>query len=412
MTATIAKTGREQRKKTAAARSRLPALDSFYRYVLPPITPGEFQFELTLLRPKLPDFALSNFCESFSWEESSSEMTGSMLLRRSDAGNAATLPIERGHRVRCRVKWMGGWYVLWTMRCNPPEVQAEQGLVSVELKDDLDLIKRTKRDWSFRATKRRHFGYFPQEIVRTVCKRSGIKMGAIAKGRYRVPAFSLKNASPLDVFKRAYAHEKQKTGRSFVIRLRDGKLEIVPLRRNPILYILSKQIQTALITQEAAAKTPATVLTGRARIGTGKSARKISYTAYDRKVVERFGYVHDTHNYGRVNSRGDLKGRVQHDLANKLKVNRTATVTHEGIPFIRRGDGIKLDLREEGFAGAQAFVYATTAQHAVSGSDYVSTWTFTADDPFVKVKAEEEKAQRAQKRSERKRSQTKVAGKA
>lgn len=395
--------GREQRKRSPTARSRMPALDQFYRYTLPPITPGEFDFELTLLRPKLPPVNLDRFCESFMWEESSSEMTGNLQLHRPDAANPATLPIQRGQRVRCRVKWSGSWYVLWTMRVQPPEVQPEENNVSVNLVDDMDLIKRTKRDWSFRSTKHRRFGYFPEEIVRLVCKRAGIKIGAIAKGRHRVPSLHLKNATPLDVFKQAYSHEKVKTGRSFVIRIRDGKLEIVPLKRNPVVYLLAKQIRTALISQEPASEDPATVLTGRGRVGSGKDAKKVSYTDYDRAVVEQYGYVHNTKDYGRVESKTDLRGKVQRDLAKQLKVNRTATISHQGIPFIRRGDGAKLAFPKEGFSGAHAFVYATTATHNVQGSNYQSTWDFTTDDPFVKLKEEAEKDQREEKRKERKR---------
>jgi hypothetical protein len=396
-------TGREQRKRSATGKARTPSLDSFYRYSLPPVTPGDFSFELTLLRPGLSSVPLDRLCESFEWNESSSEMTGSMQLRRPRTDEPGSLPIERGHRVRCRVRWAGSWYVLWTMRVQPPETNLEEGLVQVTLQDDMDLIKRTKRDWSFRQTKHRRFGYFPEEIVRLVCKRAGIRVGAIATGRHRLPSLSLKNATPLDVFKAAYKHEREKTGRSFVIRIRDGKLEIVPLKRNPAVYVLARQIQTAMLQQEPANENPATVLTGRGRIGSGKAAKKVSYTDYDRAVVKRFGYVHREKDYGRVESVGDLRGKVERDMANMLKVNLTANIQHAGIPFIRRGEGAKLNLPKEGFSGKQAFVYATTATHTVSAGGYTSTWDFTTDDPYVKLREEAEKAQREAKRNERKR---------
>jgi hypothetical protein len=404
--------GRQQRKRTPAARSRLPSLDHFYRYALPPMTPGDFTFELTLLRARQKPLDITINCESFTWNESSSEMTGNLQLHRSDPANPNTLPIERGASVRCRVRWEGSWYVLWTMRVKPPESQLEENSTSVDLLDDMDLIKRTKRAWSFRKTKHRKFGYFPEEIVRIACKRQGIKTGAIAKGKHRVPSITLKKASVLDVCKRAYAHEKQKTGRSFVIRIRDGKLEIVPLKRNPLVYILSKQIQSALLAQEAASETPATVWTGRARLDKGKDAKKISYTDFNRKVVAKLGYVHHEHDYGKVDSRADLKSKVQRDLAKALKVTRTAQVQYQGIPFIRRGDGAKLDLPGEGFKGKDAFVYATTAAHTVQGATYTSTWDFTTEDPFVVLREQAEKEQRDAKRKERKRTKTKVAGKA
>lgn len=412
MSAAKSTKGREQRKRTAQARARQPALDRFYRYSLPPITPGDFKFELTLLRPHLPPFSLDRALESFGWVESSSEMTGNLQLHRPNPANPASLPIQRSHRVRCRVHWAGSWYELWTMRCKPPQLQPEEDIVTVELADDMDLIKRTKRDWSFRQTKRRHFGYFPEEIVRLVCRRAGIRVGAIAKGRFRVPSLHLKNATPLDVFRAAYKHEKEKTGRSFVIRIRNGKLEIVPLKRNATIYLLAGQIQTALLTQEPASETPATVLTGRGRIGSGKDAKKVSHTSFNRAVVERLGYVHHEKNYGRVESAGDLRGKVERDLAKMLKVDTTATIQHAGIPFIRRGDGAMLNMPREGFKGARAFVYATTATHTVQGATYDSSWDFTTDDPYVKLREQAEAEQRAAKRRERKRAKPTVSGKA
>lgn len=411
MTATRT-SGRQQRKQTRVARSRVPALDRFYRFALPPIVPGDFEFELVLLRPGLPDLPLQDYCESFEWDESSSEMTGNLQLRRPDPARPVSLPVQRSHRVRCRARWAGAWYVLWTMRCEPPESNLEEDVaVTVNLRDDMDLIKRTRRDWSFRQTKHRRFGYYPHEIVRLVCKRAGIKVGHIARGRHRVPSLHLTNASPLDVFKQAYKHEKLKTGQSFVIRIRDGKLEIVELRRNAIVYVLQEQIISALVTQQPASETPATVLTGRGRIGSGKDARKVAFTAYDRAVVRRFGYVHHTKQYGRVQSASDLRGRVKRDLARMLRVNRTATVQHPGIPFLRRGEGAKLNLPFEGFAGRQAFVYATTATHTVQAGTFRSTWDFTTADPYTRLKAQAEREQRAQKRRERRRAKVKAAGK-
>lgn len=404
--------GREQRKRTPVGRARQPALDRFYRYSLPPITPGDFDFELTLLRPRVAPFGLTRMCESFQWVEASAEMTGNLQLHRPVPSSAASLPIERSDRVRCRVKWAGAWYELWTMRVKPKQVQPEEDLVSVDLVDDMDLISRTKRDWSFRQTRHRQFGYLPEEIVRLVCREMGIRVGAIARGRFRIPTLHLKNASALDVFRAVYKHEKDKTGRSFVIRMRNGKLEIVPLRRNASIYVLERQIQAALLTEEPASETPGTVLTGRGRIGSGKDARKVSHTEFDRGVIERFGYVHRDKSYDRVTSTVDLREKVRRDLAKMLKVNLTANITHAGIPFIRRGEGAKLLLPAEGFTGAKAFVYATTAAHNVQSATYTSTWDFATDDPFVKLKAQAEAEQRAAKRKERQRSKTKVAGKA
>lgn len=404
--------GREQRRQSKTAKARTPNLAHFYRYKLPPIRPGDFLFELTLLRARRPSLKLDTMLESFTWDESASELTGNLQLHRERPGQPASLPIARGQQVRCRVRWAGAWYVLWTMRTKAPEVQLDTNTVSVDLADDMNPLRRAKRDWSFRKTKRRPHGYFAHEVARIACRRAGLRARAVARGRFRVPGFTMKGRSALEPIKHAYAYERSKTGTQFVIRIRDGELEVVPLRRNAMVYVLGGEIISALLSQEPASETPATVLTGRGRVGSGHKARKVSYTDYDRKVVQQLGYSHREHDYGRVDSHSDLRSKVQRDLAKQLKVTRNAQVTASGIPFIRRGDGAELALPGEGYKGKNAFVFATTAAHTVQGSSYQSTWDFTSTDPFIALREEAAAAQRKRKREERKRTKTKAAGKA
>jgi Arc/MetJ family transcription regulator len=210
-------------------------------------------------------------------------------------------------------------------------------------------------------------------------------------------------ASGLKVIIAAYQYETEKTGRIFVIRMRNGRLEVLPYQRNSVLYVLADQIRTSLTTKKPYSPKPASVLTGIARLGKGKHAKRIRHTEYRAAVVRRIGKIHREKNYGRVTSRHELREQVRRDLAKMLRYELAATVQHQGIPFIRRGDGIKLDLAGEGFHGAKSFVYVTAARHQVQVASYTSEFDVTTVDPFRKDQKRLEKEARERARQKRKR---------
>lgn len=385
------RSGREQRRKSVTAQSRTPDLSKFYRYHLPSITPGEFEFDLDLLRPRQPPLSLNRLVDTFGWDDEQSVLTGSLTAYRPDPERPITLPVTRNQLVRCRVRWDGPTYELWTMRTAAPQIQVDTGNVQIDLTDDLAKLDTGKRDWWFRRTKHRKHGYTCDEIARVVCSELGVAAGELTKGTARVE-IKMRNATGLAVLRAAYQKEKASAGRSFVIRMRQGSLQILPLARNPVAYVLADQIQTALIAQKKGGAQPVTVLTGRGHVGSGKRAKKVSYTAFDRQVVRALGYVPHTKDYGRVDSHADLRGQVTRDLAQGLRLNDTITISHAGIPFILRGDGVQIRLPAEGYSGQQGFAFCTRANHTVQAGVYTTDWDFTLNDPFLAQQRADQKA--------------------
>lgn len=392
---TVKGDGRDQYRRTASARARRPNLSRYYARKMSKITPGEYVFHLDLLTGRQV-IRLDETVASFEWVDEDAILTGSMTLHRPDPAKRSSLPIGRGMRVRCRVKTGGRLYELWTMRTEPPEVQVEDGTVSVALKDDMELVTRSRRHYVFRKTKRRPHGWFGHKLLRAAARKDGIKLGTITKCEHRMPKVDLRG-SFLDLAVKVYAHEREKTGRTLVLRMRNGRFEAVPYRRNRILYVLADEIRSAFVTQEPKKARPATVIMGRGRIG----KKRIRHTEFRRDIVRRFGYVKREENFGKVDSRGELRRRCKRLLARNLRVETKATVQVQGIPFIRRGDGCQLRLPSEGFRGEDSFVYATAVRHQVQGGTYTTEADFTRVDPFLKDRERREKAQREKKRKER-----------
>lgn len=399
--------GRDQRRKSKTATARTPDLSHFYRYRLPPITPGEFQFTLEMLRPHKPPLSLDRMVDTLSWDDEQSTLTGNLTAYRPDLDDPTSLPITRGMLVRCRVKWDGPTYELWTMRTKAPRIEVDTGNVSIDLEDDMAKLDVGKRDWWFRKTKHRPHGWTCDEVAKQVARTLGVKVRRVSQGTTRFE-LKLKHTTGLAVLRAAYGKEKAHAGRSFVIRLRNGALEIVPLQRNPIAYVLSRQIQTALITQKGGSQQPYTVLTGRGHVGKGSDAKKVLFTAYDRRVVRLLGYVHHTKNYGRVDSHADLRGQVRRDLAKELRLTNTVTIQHQGIPFILRGDGVQIDLPREGFKGSDSFAFCTRANHTVQAGTYTTEWDFSLRDPYLAQQRADQKAAKKRAAKRKKRSRPKL----
>jgi hypothetical protein len=391
--------GRHQRQQKAAAR--VPDLRRFYGRSLPAVTPGEFEFRLDLLRPGADPLALDAHLVAFEWMDEEAALTGNLQLRRP-GDSWASLPIGRGHLVRCRVRWAGRWYELWTMRCDIPTTTVEDRSITVDVKDDMALIRSTERHYRYRATKRQPHGQFGHDILRDAAKRDGIRLGALVECTQRLKKVEVRG-SFIDLATHVYSEEKTHTGQSFVMRMRDGRFEVVHYRRNRVLFVLGDEMRALSVTPQPKVDNPATVITGVGRVGHGKGAKTVRHTEYRRAIVDRFGYSRKTRNFGHVGSAAELREKVQAALAKQLAVDRTATVQVQGLPFVRRGDGLLLDAPEERFAGEDAFVFATAVRHQVEGGSYTTEVDVTSDDPFVKAARAREAAARARKAAARKR---------
>lgn len=395
--------GQKQRARTRKARLRRPDLRRYYRNELSDITPGAFEFNVQVIGQSGVATSIDSAVESFRWTDDGTALTGDLSLRRPDPTDASSLPIRKGYQVRLRVRWKSRWYVVWTMRADSPETDLGEGTVTVEVADDLDRLRRNKRNWYFRKTKSRKRGWRADEIARKAGRREGVRIGKLARGTTRFE-LTRKDASALDIVKAAYAKEREATGRRFIIRLRNGRLDVVPYRRNPILYVLKDQISAALLSEEQKSR-PVTVVRARGRLGKGRGSKKLRMTVFRKSLVNQFGYLSRDKDYGRVSSRAALRRAATRELAKEVRIRNTASITFPGIPFIARGDGMRWIVDEPGWKGRaehsldRSFVYVRSIAHEVTDT-YTSTAEIAQEDPYAKdaARLDAERRQRAKKR--------------
>lgn len=398
--------GRQEARETREAKLKRPNVRAYYGRELTDVRPGQFEYRVTLMRGAgVAPLALDRVVEQVTWTDEGDELVGSLRLRRPDGKDS--VPIGVGHRVKLEVRWAGGWYELWQMAVQPPSGDPASGVDEVELKDDLAILAANRRDWSFRKTKKRGKGWLPQEVTRAVAARAGVRVGALPEGKHRINRLVKKGVTDLSVIIAAWEHEKDKTNERYILRMRNGRLEVVTLRRNAILYVLKEQIQAAATEQKRKMR-PVTVIVARGRIGKGKDAKKVTRTVYSSRVVRRYGRVSREKDYGTVRSVADLRAQARVDLAKELRVEYTASVTVPGVPFIRRGDGAQWITDEPGWSGStteirdRSFVYVTRVSNTVAADGQTTDLEFTQQDPFAKEALRLDRARRKAAEARRK----------
>ncbi|MGH2938129.1 MAG: XkdQ/YqbQ family protein, partial [Solirubrobacterales bacterium] len=231
--------GRKERSNSEVGQLRAPNLNALYTQKLRNVEAGEFEFRVVLVRPEKPAedrlMILDRAVTAINWTEESPVVSGSITVQRPSPLAVHSVPIREYHRIRLLVHWAGSWFRLWELRVNSEPEPSSGGEMTIDLVDPLAALRQNERDWEFKKDKHRPKGWTPEEIVRYVARKEGIELGKIAKGKAQIKKLKM-TGSGLDVIMRTYARERQKTGRKFVIRFRNGKLEIVPIERHKVLY--------------------------------------------------------------------------------------------------------------------------------------------------------------------------------
>lgn len=415
--------GQRERRRSHQHHLPLPRLGQLYDRELSDSHPGNYEFRLALMtrgqrgRP----LHLDRLVTGFSWADESSTLTGNVTIYRPDPDTPHLLVVRQGELLRCEVHRGDSWYRLWDMRIGAPSVDPIAGTITFDLSDDLEILRRDTHDWIFRKTKRRKRGWFLHEIVREVARRLGLRLGRVVRGRKRIDKLIKKGATALDVLRAACQKERDETKARLIIRIRDGRLEVIPYRRNVTLYQLGTRMESIQLDASTAKSRPTTVIRAKGKVGKGKDAKKVEEMVFHRGVTRRYGRVVQEKDYGHVDSRRDLRRQARRDLAKAIRVKRTAQFTHRGIPFIRRGHAIRWPNEEPGWHGREeghfrrggeltnrnrTFTFVTSITHTVDGADYTMDLTTSQEDPYYKDRDRRdlERQKKAHERRRRRRS--------
>lgn len=355
-----------------------------------------------------------------TWAEEGITTTGTINVASPDPMERADRKylVGDGDRIKFDGWWGGRWRNIFVMRVKDPNDDLATREGTFTLADDSELIGMNEGDFKFKKEKkRRPKGWKCHQVAIKVAHDWKFPLGHVAKGTKDITNLVEHGVSPIDVISKAYKEERDYTGRRFVFSWKHGRLHITKLRRNPILYALREQIVAATVTRSRGPKFfTALELTATLKgEKSNKKAKKIKAVVVSHKAAKRYGYIRKQHKLKRsVKSRQEMIDIGRRIIAKKIRERTLPEIqlTHTGIPWIRRGDAIEINLPEYGFThkprsvppfegGSYDIVFVNSISHTVDVSGHTMDMSFTIKDPVAEQASDIREARDRRRREEK-----------
>lgn len=387
-----------------ATSQKKPDVSRLYQRQVAPVDLSSQEFRARLIRSNIggPPLNVDGLITSLEWRAISGDpvLQGTLALQIPDIGPKPK--IQEGHVLQLSVLWGGKWREVWRMRLYDQN-RTISDTQTFELADSGRILQESTDTWHFTKNKAHKKGWRCHEIVAEVARRYRIKLGKVAAGKKYITDIS-GEMSPMQVIQRAYAIERRASGKRFVIRWQNGALNIVPMRRNPLLYTLSYLIEDATIARDPRDEKFATAVTVRASVKKstgGRKREKIVVRYVDEKAVAKDGFIHKDLGGSNVKTRADAEHKAKRYIAKHGVRKRTIqNIQHKGIAFVRRGDAIRVSLPQEGLYGKNGIAFISAGTWRLSGGDFTMNLDLTVDDPYKSAKTKR-KAQDKKTRSDK-----------
>lgn len=335
--------------------------------------------------------------ERCTWQDSNAITTGEITLRIPlGESPSAELRLDQGDRIVLEGNEGHGWVEVWTMRCYKPQLTGSNASRSFSLVNDLDLLRQSEDNFLFDRTRAHPHAWKGDEIIKWVCAKYRVPIGSIYKATGNVGKLHVRRGSPLAVIRNVLVRERRRHNRRLFVRFDKGKLNVLPLQRSPHLLalgptLIEAQFQSELPPQFGSAVTMHALreliegsqdIHGRVK---GK-VQKGHVEVPNPEAIKRFGYVHRIVYSPDATTDALLRQEATAYISAVTVPRKTLTVSHKGMPWLRRGDAIQLAIGDEGLK--RQIVWVNQVQHNLTAESYTSDVTVIFDDPYRDITQE------------------------
>lgn len=353
---------------------------------------------------QLPTIILDQLVTEFTWKRSGAVMTGTLTFADPALRRLPSL-VRKGDVVRCEVRAHSGaaWSPLWEMTVSSSNRAIRDRTNDLRLRSTLKPAQETRHHWRFRKGKERPNGWTADAITRAAARRFRVRLGHIAKAHHTIDKLVDKSASVLEIVTLAYAQERRWTGRIFDVSIARGVLDVTEIRRPKYMLLIGPGLIDGVIDDTVSPKfATAVVVTSTVKRTGSTKRRKLRVLVVDRARVKRYGYIKRTVHKSGLQTPAEARKYGERWLARTAVPYGSITLTHPGIPWVDRGDGVRLRLPEELLT---ADVYVTEAEHRVDADGYEMDLTcsttdlWTKDERAARVRRKKAAAARERRRS-------------
>lgn len=366
----------------------------------------DYDFRFYAIRHKKPNVQIKGV-EGASWVDAAAIMTGSVTIRDPSYNVAPMVRLDEGEQVLCQIDQGGGFRNYWLMRVKDPTLTVSTGERVVELANDLDLLARSTDDFFYPKGKGSHKnGWLGQEIIADVCSRFGVPLVRcpVMKTRMVVTQVAGNSQTPVEVIQTVLSKEHKATHVRYRVRwdftgngLQQG-LFIEPLpTHSPHLLSLGKTLVEASFKSALPKEPPPSVNSfasaitmrgihvldvGKDKKGHAKKQHQhLKVYVESKPAIGRYGYVRRVLWSPDATNQSALVEEGRGYLAEIAKPIKTLSLTEVGMPFLKRGDAIRLGLGDQ--ALQKQVVFVTSTSHTVDPTQYVTEIEVTFDDPYI-----------------------------
>lgn len=361
------------------------------------------------------------YVTAVTWEDNGPILTGTVSIRKP--ADMAHLDLGDGHVLRLdhRRLGQGAFNEVWRMRIGGPvdntvaTINPKEGTYDFQLADDLALLAKSgKVHYKVRKDKAHPKGVLVHDAIRTFCAREGIPVTALPVMRHRIKKWSM-HAEPLNIIAALVRQENHNEDSDYRLAWRNGGLTLLPKQRSKYLLYMSDSIVEAALTQGRRAdyanllEVKATASKDSGKDSKDKPRRKrgkIAVTVQSARHIARFGRIKRKVTV-EADSQAEALRKGRQALVKRLRPKRTLSITHAGIPGLRRQHALKIKLPDQGI---EQIVYVTAVSHSVSAGEYTMEVTVRFTDPFVDKKKEKREQEKRDKARQRNRSTTANTG--
>lgn len=353
---------------------------------VPSVQYGRTSFRLTVRRNRgpvtLPELNLDDVITDFSWSRAGAIMSGDLTFVDPALRRLPGL-VAKGDVVRCEVRSSPGaaWRPLWEMTVVTPTRDIGQRSTDIQMESTLSPAQSTKTAWRFAKDRSHPNGWGADQVAKYAAKRMGITLGNVAAARHRITKLVNKSASALEIITAAYQQERDSTGRRFDISTGRGVLDVTEVRRPAYMLRLGRSLIEAVLDQNISPKfASAVVVTSTIKTAASTKRRKLRVLVVDRARVRRYGYIRRAIDKSGLQTEAEARKYGQDWLARAAHPWAHINLTHAGIPWVQRGDGIRLNFPDELLTGD---VYLLNATHTVTSGSYTMNFDATITELYA-----------------------------